>query len=84
MQTAVEFRERDVKPPPSPFSETLIDSRVVARFLGVSDAGFAGMLHRGDGPSYLRIGRLIRFSPAAVKAWALSQVEINSSANTGT
>jgi predicted DNA-binding transcriptional regulator AlpA len=77
MQPAVEFRERDVKPPTSPFNEALIDSRAVARFLGISDAGLAGMLHRGDGPPYLRIGRLIRFSPAAVKAWAMSQVEIN-------
>jgi predicted DNA-binding transcriptional regulator AlpA len=69
---------RDVTPPPSPFSETLIDSRVVARFLGVSDAGLASMIRRGTAPPHLRIGRLIRFSPAAVKAWAAGQVEINS------
>jgi predicted DNA-binding transcriptional regulator AlpA len=73
----VYHRDRDVTPPPSPFNEILIDSRVVARFLGFSDAGFAVMLRRGDGPPYLRIGRLIRFSPTAVKAWAESQIEIN-------
>jgi predicted DNA-binding transcriptional regulator AlpA len=74
---AVEFRDRDVTPPPSPFNETLIDKRAVARFLSISDAGLAGMIKRGNGPPYLRIGRLVRFSPAAVKAWALGQIEIN-------
>jgi predicted DNA-binding transcriptional regulator AlpA len=76
----VEYRDRDVTPPPSPFNEALIDRRVVARFLGISDAGLAGMIKRGDGPPYLRIGRLVRFSPAAVKAWADGQIEINPAA----
>ena len=74
----VEYRDRDVTPPRSPFSESLIDRRVVANFLGVSDAGLAGMIKCGDGPPYLRIGRLVRFSPSAVRTWAAGQVEINS------
>lgn len=77
MQPAVEFHDRDVKPPPSPFTEILTDSREVARFLNVSDAGLAGMIRRGDGPPYLRIGRLIRFLPSAVRTWALAQIEID-------
>ena len=76
MQTAVEFQDSDVKPL-APFSEKLIDRRATAGFLGVSVGGLAGMIRRGEGPPHLRIGRLIRFSPAAVKAWALAQIEIN-------
>jgi hypothetical protein len=78
MLTTVEYRDRDVTPPPSPFNETLTDLRVTAKFLAVSVAGPEGMIRRGNGPPYLRIGRLIRFSPAAVKTWAAGQIEINS------
>jgi predicted DNA-binding transcriptional regulator AlpA len=60
----------------APFSENLIDMYAVAKFLGYTRAGLAAMLHRGEGPPYLRIGRLIRFSPDAVKAWAHGQIEI--------
>jgi predicted DNA-binding transcriptional regulator AlpA len=58
------------------FEETLVNKRVVAAFLGMTESGFTKMIHRGQGPPYLRIGRLIRFSPTAVKAWASAQIEI--------
>jgi hypothetical protein len=34
------------------------------------------MLRRGDGPPYFRIGRVMRFSPSAVKAWVAGQAEV--------
>jgi hypothetical protein len=71
----VQTLDRDVKLP-SPFSEALIDRHTAAAFLNYSVAGLANLMKREDGPPYLRIGRLIRFQPSALKAWALSQVEI--------
>jgi len=62
--------------PPPPFAEQLVGRRPVAKFIGTSERGLLNLLHRGEGPPYLRIGRLIRFSPIAVKAWAASQTEI--------
>jgi hypothetical protein len=72
----VELLDRDVKLP-SPFTEGLIDRHTAAAFLDYSVAGLANLMKRDDGPPYLRIGRLIRFQPSALKAWALSQIEIN-------
>ena len=60
----------------SPFEETLVNKRAVAAFLGMTESGFVKMIHRGEGPPYLRIGRMIRFSPSAVKAWVATQIEI--------
>jgi predicted DNA-binding transcriptional regulator AlpA len=60
----------------SPFDEILISRRDVAAHLGISSRGFVKLLDRGDGPPYFRFGRMMRFSPAAVKAWEASQVEI--------
>lgn len=63
-----------------PFDETLVSKGTVAAFLGMTESGFTKMIHRGIGPPYLRIGRLIRFSPSAVKAWAAAQIEITQTA----
>jgi predicted DNA-binding transcriptional regulator AlpA len=62
----------------SPFNaeETLVNRRVVAAFLGMSESGFVKLVRRGDGPPYYRFGRMMRFSPTAVKAWVAGQVEI--------
>jgi predicted DNA-binding transcriptional regulator AlpA len=56
--------------------ETLVSKRVVAGFLGMTISGFSKMVRRGEGPPYYRFGRMIRFSPTAVKAWIDSQVEV--------
>jgi hypothetical protein len=61
---------------PPPFVEQLVGRGPVAKFIGMSERGLSNLLIRGEGPPYLRIGRLIRFSPTAVKAWAASQTEI--------
>jgi excisionase family DNA binding protein len=61
---------------PLPFTETLINKRAVATYLGMTESGFTKLIHRGEGPPYLRIGRLIRFSPTAVNAWVAAQIEI--------
>jgi predicted DNA-binding transcriptional regulator AlpA len=63
---------------PGPFDgeETLVNRRVVAAFLGMTESGFVKIIRRGDGPPYFRFGRMMRFSPTAVKAWVATQVEI--------
>ena len=35
--------------------------------------------HRGDGPPYIKTGRLVRYDPAVVRAWLLSRT-VNSTA----
>jgi excisionase family DNA binding protein len=60
----------------SPFDEVLISRRDVAAHLGMSHSGFVKMIHRGEGPPYFRFGRMMRFSPRAVEAWAAGRVEI--------
>ena len=80
MQTAVKYHDYD-ETPSQPFTEKLIDRQAAADYLRFSVNGLAGLLRRGEGPPYLRIGRAIRFSPSALKAWAAAQIEINSTSN---
>jgi predicted DNA-binding transcriptional regulator AlpA len=57
----------------SPFSETLIDKRELAAFLGMSASGVTKLIERGVAPPHLRVGRLLRWSPAAVVRWCEDQ-----------
>jgi predicted DNA-binding transcriptional regulator AlpA len=56
--------------------ETLLNYRDCAAILNVKVPTLKKMLKRGDGPPYLRIGRLVRFSPSMLRTWIRSQVEI--------
>jgi predicted DNA-binding transcriptional regulator AlpA len=57
----------------SPFSEALIDKRQLAAFLGLSKPGVTKLIERGVAPPHLRVGRLLRWSPAAVIRWCEDQ-----------
>jgi predicted DNA-binding transcriptional regulator AlpA len=41
-----------------PFTETLIDKRALAAFLGMSESGITKLIERGVAPPHLRVGRL--------------------------
>jgi predicted DNA-binding transcriptional regulator AlpA len=56
--------------------ETLLNYRDCAAILNIKVPTLKKMLKRGDGPPYLRIGRLVRFSPSMLKTWIRSRVEI--------
>lgn len=45
----------------------------VATFLSVSVPTIYQWRHRGDGPPCMRLGKHLRFDPAAVRAWAVSK-----------
>jgi predicted DNA-binding transcriptional regulator AlpA len=57
----------------SPFNETLIDKRELAAFLRMSASGVTKLIERGVAPPHLRVGRLLRWSPAAVVRWCDDQ-----------
>lgn len=40
-----------------------------ARRLGISKRHLIGLLHRGDGPPVVRLGRRVMIRPAALAAW---------------
>lgn len=45
----------------------------VAEFLGVPVATLYQWRHRGYGPKSRRVGRYVRYEPAAVRAWFAAQ-----------
>lgn len=61
--------------------EALIDSRQAAKKLGCSLRHLDGLRHAGKMP-HVRLGMLVRFSPAALDAWIAEQISISTSGNT--
>jgi predicted DNA-binding transcriptional regulator AlpA len=57
----------------SPFSEALINKRELAAFLRMSESGLTKLIERGIAPPHLRVGRLLRWSPAEVVRWCEDQ-----------
>ena len=49
--------------------ERLLNERQVADLIGVSVATIRHWRHRGKGPSYLKIGPLVRYDPRAIQRW---------------
>ena len=68
--TDVFVREREPVPVPEPARETLWDVNDVARYLKVSRSWVYHRAEAGQLP-LRRIGGLLRFDPAAVKAFAV-------------
>lgn len=60
--------ERSISPRP-PLAERLWTSREVCEYLGVGKNAPSELVHRGELPG-MRIGRRLRFDPAAVRAFA--------------
>jgi hypothetical protein len=49
------------------------DKRLVAQYLGISPSGLDKLLANGRGPPGFRAGRLRRWRPSVVRAWAEAQ-----------
>lgn len=47
----------------------LLTRRELAELLGLAPKTLANWLVAGDGPPVVRLGRAVRYEPAAVRAW---------------
>ena len=61
------------------FSDVLLEPNEAAAFLKVSLSWLAKARMRGDGPPYLRIGRSIRYTEAALMQWMKSRRRMSTS-----
>lgn len=59
--------------------ETLWDEGEYAAFRKFSVSTAQKERHRGDGPPYIKTGRLVRYNPVAVRSW-LETHTVNSTA----
>ena len=62
-----------LRAPKPPIGETLIDSRTAAQKLGCSLRHLDGLRLAGKVP-HVRLGQLVRFSPAALDRWIAEQM----------
>jgi predicted DNA-binding transcriptional regulator AlpA len=58
---------------------TLLNSPEAARLLKVSLSWLAKARMNGDGPPYIRVGRCIRYSEAALLQWLKSRQRLSTS-----
>jgi excisionase family DNA binding protein len=65
------------KPPTSTI--VLLTPKEAAKLLKVSVSWLAKARMRGDGPPYIRIGRSIRYSEAALLQWMKSRQRLSTS-----
>lgn len=56
---------------------TLIDPATLAEALGTTQRTLSEWRIRGYGPSYLRVGRTVRYRPEAVDSWLLAQEHVS-------
>jgi predicted DNA-binding transcriptional regulator AlpA len=59
--------------------ERLLFPQDAANFLGISLSWLAKSRMTGDGPPYLKIGRSIRYSDAALVQWLKSRTRLSTS-----
>ena len=57
----------------------LMSPKEAAKQLKVSNSWLAKARMRGDGPPYIRIGRSIRYSEAALQQWLKSRQRLSTS-----
>ena len=60
---------------------TLLTSRDVAALLGLKDRTVDLMRVTGRGPTFLKIGRIVRYRLSDVETWLAQHVRINTSAH---
>lgn len=53
-------------------SETLWNEDDYAKYRNFSVSTAQKERHRGDGPPYIKTGRLVRYDPSVVRSWLLS------------
>jgi predicted DNA-binding transcriptional regulator AlpA len=61
------------------FSDVLLEPNEAAAFLKVSLSWLVKARMRGDGPPYIRIGRSIRYTEAALMQWMKSRQRTSTS-----
>ena len=59
--------------------ERLLTESEAANFLRVSESWLAKARMRGDGPPYVKIGRLIRYGEGILVQWTKSRVRLSTS-----
>jgi predicted DNA-binding transcriptional regulator AlpA len=64
---------------PTPAASPLLTPKEAARRLKVSTSWLAKARMRGDGPPYIRIGRSIRYTEAALLQWLKSRQRLSTS-----
>lgn len=55
-------------------SDALWDEEKVAAYSGCAASSLQKRRMRGDGPQFVKLGRLVRYRPEDVKAWVASHV----------
>jgi predicted DNA-binding transcriptional regulator AlpA len=66
---------------PSPAPEALWDIRGVAAYLHVSATTVERFRRHGELPSAIILGRIVRWEPSDIRAWALTRKETVTSTN---
>jgi excisionase family DNA binding protein len=69
------FRQK----PPPPAVIKLLTPKEAAEFLKVSLSWLAKARMRGDGPPFIKVGRAIRYSEAALLQWMKSRQRLSTS-----
>lgn len=59
--------------------DPLLTPREAARILNVSESWLAKARMRGDGPTYVKVGRAVRYTQAALLQWMKSRQHLSTS-----
>jgi predicted DNA-binding transcriptional regulator AlpA len=62
--------DRRLPTAPTRLGESLVSKRELARFLGITTSGLDKLIARGATPPHVLVGRLLKWHPADVRAWA--------------
>jgi len=65
--------------PQIPPTEALLDEHAAAEMLAVSPRTMQDWRWRGGGPEYVRLGRAIRYAPAALRAYVAAHTRRSTS-----
>jgi hypothetical protein len=64
----------DKSPPSGVLEEDLLDDEQAAQALRVQKQTMAAWRQRGNGPAYVKIGKLIKYRPSDLRAYVASRV----------
>ena len=59
----------------------LLSTKQTADLLGVSHRTLEGMRLTGNGPAFIKVGRLVRYEMASIQAWLLAHQRASTSAS---
>jgi predicted DNA-binding transcriptional regulator AlpA len=61
------------------YDDELIDQNVIAIETGTSARTWEGKRQTGEGPPYIKVGRLVRYRRSDVRAWLMEQTRQSTS-----